>query len=58
MSFEKWMKTQCKSYNELDNSMMTQMLRMAYEAGERQGRKDAEDLAKNNSVVLLKEIKG
>lgn len=53
MSFEKWMKTHVKSYVNGDDSVLTRGLRMAYQAGERKGRKDAEALAKN--AIKLRE---
>lgn len=56
MSFDKWMKTQIKSYVKGDDTVLTRGLRMAYQAGERQGRKDAEAIAKN-AIELRERLK-
>ena len=54
MSFEKWMKIQCPSYKKnIEESVLTRGLRMAYESGKRQGRKDTEEIAKN--AIKLRE---
>lgn len=56
MSFEKWMKMQCPGYKKgVEESVLTRGLRMAYEAGKRQDRKDTEEIAKN-AIKLREEL--
>lgn len=56
MSFDKWMKSKNPKYKKSDDTVITRALRMAYAAGERQGRKDVEAIAKN-AIELREKLK-